>query len=189
LLQRVQCFDTPPHQRLAIERRHHTTRTAIQELYAYNRFMRDIEFLTDPGSGEVSVGADMSYIAGGFMAAIIERLSECYPRLAVHVVETTTTAAEPAFHELRNREVDVMLGRLSSSIIDDDLKVETLLDEAILVVANAKSAWAGRRKIALKELEGESWILAPGKNVARSLVEDAFRAEGLMPPRPHVTTY
>jgi hypothetical protein len=50
--------------------------------------MRDIEFLTDPGSGEVSVGADMSYIAGGFMSAIIERLSERHPRLAVHVVET-----------------------------------------------------------------------------------------------------
>jgi DNA-binding transcriptional LysR family regulator len=69
------------------------------------------------------------------------------------------------------------------------LNVETLLDEAIVVVVNAKSRWAGRRKIALKELQGEPWILAPGKNVARSLVEDAFRAEGLIPPRPHVTTY
>jgi DNA-binding transcriptional LysR family regulator len=164
-------------------------RRSVEALDALKQGMRDIEFLTDPGSGEVSVGADMSYIAGGFMAAIIERLSECHPRLAVHVVETTTTAAGPAFRELRNREVDVMLGRLSSPIIDDDLKVETLLDEAIVVVANAKSRWAGRRKIALKELEGEPWILAPGKNVARSLVEDAFRAEGLTPPRPHVTTY
>jgi DNA-binding transcriptional LysR family regulator len=164
-------------------------RRSLEALDALKQGMRDIEFLTDPGSGEVSVGADMSYIAGGFMAAIIERLSKCHPRLAVHVIETTTTAAEPAFRELRNREVDVMLGRLSSSTIDDDLKVETLLDEAIVVVADAKSGWAGRRKIALKELEGEPWILAPGKNVARSLVEDAFRAEGLTPPRPHVTTY
>src|SRR5262245_29328635 len=164
-------------------------RRSVEALDALKQGMRDIEFLTDPGSGEVSVGADMSYIAGGFMAAIIERLSECHPKLAVHVVETTTTAAEPAFRELRNREVDVMLGRLSSAIIDDDLKVETLLDEAIVVVAHAKSRWAGRRKIALKELEGEPWILAPGKNVARSLVEDAFRAEGLTPPRPLVTTF
>jgi DNA-binding transcriptional LysR family regulator len=164
-------------------------RRSTEALDSLKQGMRDIEFLTDPGRGEVSVGADMSYIAGGFMAAIIEHLSECHPRLAVHVVETTTTAAEPAFRELRNRDVDVMLGRLSSPIIEDDLKVETLLDEAIVVVVNAKSRWAGKRKIALKELQDEPWILAPGKNVARSLVEDVFRAEGLIPPRPHVTTY
>jgi DNA-binding transcriptional LysR family regulator len=164
-------------------------RRSIEALDALKQGMRDIEFLTDPGGGEVSVGADMSYIAGGFMAAIIERLSERHPRLAVHVVETTTTAQGPAFRELRNREVDVMLGRLSNPLADDDLKVETLLDEAIVVVANAKNRLAGRRKIALEELESEPWILAPGKNVARTLVEDAFRAQGLTPPRPHVTTY
>ena len=42
---------------------------------ALKQGMRDIEFLRDPGSGEVCVGADMSYIAGGFMSAIIERVS------------------------------------------------------------------------------------------------------------------
>jgi DNA-binding transcriptional LysR family regulator len=164
-------------------------RRSVEALDSLKLGMRDIEFLSDPGSGEVSVGADMSYIAGGFMSAIIDRLSERHPRLAAHVVETTTTAAGPAFRELRNREVDVMLGRLSDPVIDDDLKVERLLDEAIVVVANAKSRWATRRKIALQELQDEPWILAPGKNIARSLVEDAFRAQGLTPPRPHVTTF
>jgi DNA-binding transcriptional LysR family regulator len=82
-----------------------------------------------------------------------------------------------------------MLGRLSTPLPDDDLRVERLLDEAIVVVTNTRSKWAGRNKIALKDLQDESWILAPGKNIARGLVEDAFRAEGLTPPRPHVTTY
>jgi DNA-binding transcriptional LysR family regulator len=67
--------------------------------------------------------------------------------------------------------------------------VETLLEETIVVVAGAQSKWAGAREVALKELESEPWILAPGRNVARSLVEDAFRAQGLTPPRPRVTTY
>lgn len=164
-------------------------RRSLEALDALKQGMRDIEFLTDPGSGEVSVGADMSYIAGGFMSAIIERLSERHPRLTVLVVETTTAAGGPAFRELRDREVDVMLGRLSTPVPDDDLMVEKLLDEAIVVVANASSKWAGRYKIALKDLQDEPWILAPGKNIARGLVEDAFRAEGLTPPRPHVTTY
>jgi DNA-binding transcriptional LysR family regulator len=164
-------------------------RRGLEALDALKQGMRDIEFLTDPGSGEVSVGADMSYIAGGFMSAIIERLSERHPRLTVHVVETTTAAGGPAFRELRDREVDVMLGRLSTPLPDDDLMVEKLLDEAIVVVANATSKWAGKHKIALKDLQDEPWILAPGKNIARGLVEEAFQAEGLTPPRPHVTTY
>jgi DNA-binding transcriptional LysR family regulator len=164
-------------------------RRSLEALDALKQGMRDIEFLTDPGSGEVSVGADMSYIAGGFMSAIIERLSERHPRLTVHVVETTTAAGGPAFRELRDREVDVMLGRLSTPLPDDDLMVEKLLDEAIVVVANATSKWAGKYKIALKDLQDEPWILAPGNNIARGLVEEAFQAEGLPPPRPHVTTY
>ena len=164
-------------------------RRGLEALDALKQGMRDIEFLTDPGSGEVSVGADMSYIAGGFMSAIIERLSERHPRLTVHVVETTTAAGGPAFRELRDREVDVMLGRLSTPLPDDDLMVEKLLDEGIVVVANATSKWAGKYKIALKDLQDEPWILAPGKNIARGLVEEAFQAEGLTPPRPHVTTY
>jgi DNA-binding transcriptional LysR family regulator len=164
-------------------------RRSVEALDALKQGMRDIEFLVDPGSGEVSVGADMSYIAGGFMSAIIERLARLHPKIAVHVVETTTTAAAPAFRELRNREVDIMLGRLSSLLADDDLQVEPLRDEAIVVVANARSQWAGRRKIALKELADEPWILAPGQNIARSLVEDAFRGQGLTLPRPQVTTY
>jgi DNA-binding transcriptional LysR family regulator len=156
---------------------------------ALKQGMRDIEFLSDRGSGEVSVGADMSYIAGGFMSAIIQRVSNRYPQLAVQVVETTTTTAAPDFRELRERMVDLMLGRMSSPIVADDLQVETLFDESIVVVTSAQSRWAGRREINLEELKDEPWILAPPDNLARALVEDAFRAKGLEPPRPRVTTY
>jgi DNA-binding transcriptional LysR family regulator len=156
---------------------------------ALKQGMRDIEFLLKPGSGEVCVGADMSYIAGGFMSAIIERVSDRHPELAVQVVETTTTTAAPDFRELRERKVDLMLGRMSRPIAGDDLQVEVLFDEAIVVVTSAESRWAGRREIELAELINEPWILAPPENIARALVEDAFRAEGLQPPRPRVATY
>lgn len=161
----------------------------IEAFDSLKQGMRDIEFLLQPGSGEVCVGADMSYIAGGFLSEIIQRLASRHPRLAVHVVETTTSTAAPEFRELRERTVDLMLGRLSSPIVADDLQVQTLFDESIVVVAGAQSRWADRRDIELAELADEPWILAPPNNVARSLVEDAFRAKGLEPPRPRVTTY
>jgi DNA-binding transcriptional LysR family regulator len=164
-------------------------RRGIEALDALKQGMRDIEFLSEPGTGEVSVGADMSYVAGGFMSAIIERIANRHPRLTVHVIETTTTAAAPEFRELRDRRVDVMLGRLSNPIVHEDLKVEPLLDESIVVTVGAKSRWARQRKIALRDLVDEPWILAPSDNVARTLVEDAFRAQNLAPPHPRVTTY
>jgi DNA-binding transcriptional LysR family regulator len=161
----------------------------IEAFDALKLGIRDIESLLDPGSGEVAVGADMSYIAGGFMSALIERVTERYPNLVVDVIETTTAAAAPQFRELRERKVDLMLGRLVNPTVADDLKVEQLFEESIVVVAGAQSPWARRRKIELKDLEDAQWILAPGSNMARTLVEGAFRANGLPPPRPHVTTY
>jgi DNA-binding transcriptional LysR family regulator len=151
--------------------------------------MRDIESLLDPGAGQVAVGADMSYIAGGFVSALIEQVGKRYPNVSIDVVETTTTMAGPEFRELRDRKVDLMLGRLTNPIVADDLKVERLFDESIVVVANAKSPWVGRRKIDLEELIDARWILAPPANMARALVENTFRARGLEPPRPRVTTY
>lgn len=151
--------------------------------------MRDIESLLDPGTGEIAIGADMSYIAGGFLSALIEQVSEQCPNLTIDVVETTTTAAAPEFRELRERKVDLMLGRLTNPVVADDLKVERLFDESIVVVAGAQSPWSMRRRIELEELKGAPWILAPAPNIARTLVEDAFRARGLNPPRPRVTTY
>ena len=151
--------------------------------------MRDIEFLLEPGAGEVSVGADMSYIAGGFMSEIIQLVARQHPKLTVHVVETTTSTAGPEFRELRERNVDLILGRMTAPIVADDLRVEALFDESIVVVTSGQSPWAKRRKIDLADLIDASWILAPPNNQARTLVEKAFRAKGLDPPRPRVTTY
>jgi DNA-binding transcriptional LysR family regulator len=151
--------------------------------------IRDIEFLQNPGSGEVAVGADMSYIAGGFMSAILQDIAKLHPHLAVHVVETTTAASAPEFRELRDRQVDLMLGRMTSPIVSDDLQVEKLFDESIVIAASAQSPWAARRKIELAELADAPWILAPVNNLARALLEAAFRAKGLEPPLPRVTTY
>src|SRR5215510_5494402 len=156
---------------------------------ALKQGLRDIEFLLDPGSGEVCIGADMSYIAGGFVATMIQRISQRHPRLAVQVIETTTSMAAPEFRELRDRKVDLVLGRMSAPIVADDLNVEPLCDESIVVVTSAHSEWANRAEIDVEDLSNAWWILAPPPNMARELVERTFRAKGLEPPRPKVTTY
>lgn len=162
-------------------------RRGAEAFDALRQGVRDIEFLADPGQGEVWVGASESYISGGMLSAVIAHLAASYPRIVVHMVEANTAAM--TFQELRDRSVDVMLGRVAGPVADNDLVAETLYDEAIVVAAGKRHPLVGRRKLALADLCDEAWILAPPNTAVRDLVGAAFRAEGLPVPRLSVTTY
>lgn len=149
--------------------------------------IKDIEFLSDPGKGEVWVGTSESYISAGTLSAVIAALARQYPRIVVHVVEANTAAME--FRELRDRKVDMMIGRMSGPVQEDDLQVTALYDEPIVVAAGSNHRLARRRQVALEELSDETWIMAPPSTAVRELVSAAFVAKGLTPPRQSVTTY
>jgi DNA-binding transcriptional LysR family regulator len=122
----------------------------------------------------------------GLLPAIIEELSSHYPKIVVHVefVQHATTD----FRELRERNVDFVLGRVSEPFPNDDLNVENLYEEEYFVVASSRSPWARRRKLALAELINESWIHMPPDNVISSLVAEAFRRQGLGVPQETVAS-
>jgi DNA-binding transcriptional LysR family regulator len=146
--------------------------------------IRDIEFLVNPTAGEVRIGCPESLAP--LVSAMIARLSHRYPGVAVHVV--TAQPATLEFHELRQRKVDLLLGRMiSPSLVDDDIDVETLFEDPLFVVAGARNRWARRQKIELAELVNERWVLLPPNNAVSSLVAQAFQAHGLDPPRESVT--
>jgi DNA-binding transcriptional LysR family regulator len=148
--------------------------------------IRDIEFLADPATGEVRVGCPESLVAG-FLPAVIDRFSRRYPQVVVHVIHAQTALQE--FRELRERSVDLMLGRIFKPVVDDELGVEILGDDEELAVAGARSPWARRRKIALAELRDEPWIAYPPNNILGAFMREAFRANGLEPPRESVTSF
>src|SRR5436309_1534606 len=93
-------------------------RVAFDEL---RQGIKEIEFLAEPTSGEVRVGAFGATMAG-LLPVVIDRMSRRYPRLAVHVSQMTTSPA--VYDNLRQRTVDFMIGRLIRRRIDKDLNVE-----------------------------------------------------------------
>jgi DNA-binding transcriptional LysR family regulator len=145
--------------------------------------IRDIEFLADPTAGEVRV-ASGELSAAGLLPAVIDRFSRRYSQIVVRVVQTNIATLE--FRELRERKVDLALGRVPGSFMDDDLDVEILFDDPYRVVAGARSRWAGRRKVALAELVDEPWILSPNQ-VISALIAEAFKAHGLEVPQEKVS--
>ncbi len=148
--------------------------------------IRDIEFLADPTAGEVRIGCPES-LATGFLPAVVDRLSSRYPKVSVHVI--AAQPGEQEFPELRERRVDLLLGRVFKPLSTDDVAMEVLCDDAFFVVAGARNRWARRRKVMLAELMHEPWILFPATSVSGSYIEDGFRANGLELPRQSVTSF
>ncbi len=148
--------------------------------------IKEIEFLADPTVGEVRIGCIESLTAG-FIPEVIDQFSRKYPRVLVHVANTTTATQE--FHELRERTVDLLLGRIHKPVADDEIDAEILFQDEYFVVASSRSPWARRRKIALADLVDEPWILVPPNNVFAPFMAQAFSAQGLELPRAGVTSF
>jgi DNA-binding transcriptional LysR family regulator len=159
----------------------------LEALDAIKQGAREIEFLLAPGAGEVWVGCSESFLAGGLLAEVIRRVAEQHPHIKVHVLEANT--AEMEFKELRDRKVDLMIGRMAGPVRDDDLAADVLFKEPIVAVVGGSHPLARRRAIKLDELIEERWVLAPPNTAVRDLVGDAFRAKGFPAPSPSLTTY
>lgn len=146
--------------------------------------VRNIEFLSDPGAGEVRIGCN-PFIAASFVSAVVALLSRQYPRIAFHIV---AAEAEALHRDLRERSIDLLVAWRFDPIDDDQLGFEVLYDDRYAVVAGAKSSWIARRRIHLAELMNESWALPPPNTVIGSAAMAAFRAKGLTYPRLRVST-
>jgi DNA-binding transcriptional LysR family regulator len=69
----------------------------------------EIEFMANPSVGEVRV-ACFEWVLATLMPPVIERLSKQHPGVVAHVSQHS--AATLDFHELRERNIDLLIGRL-----------------------------------------------------------------------------
>jgi DNA-binding transcriptional LysR family regulator len=146
--------------------------------------VKNIEFLADPAAGQVRIGCN-PLLTASFVCAVVDRLSQRYPRIVFHLV----TGGNAALHrELSERNVDLLVARRFGPIEDEQLSIETLYEDSYVVAAGAQNPWTRRRKIDLAELVSESWILPPPESVTGSVATEAFRANRLDHPRATVVT-
>jgi DNA-binding transcriptional LysR family regulator len=149
--------------------------------------MNELEFLADPTSGELRIGTTDPMTAG-LLCAIVDRLSRQHPRLAFHVKLGDPPALQD--RELRERDIDLIIGRLSRRVAAaDDIEAEVLLEEQAFVVAGLQNPLTRRRKLRLVELINECWTLPPSESYPGSLIADAFHACNLDYPRKGVTVH
>ena len=150
--------------------------------------VEEIEHLSDPTAGEVRI-ATSEPMAAGMLPFVIDRLSRRSPRLSIFVTQMPIGILQyrtPQYRELREREVDLVLGPVVKPFAEDDLKAENLFDDRLVVAAGSRNRWAGRRTIALADLIDEPWCLPPPNSPVGSRCVEAFRASGLDVPRKTV---
>jgi len=147
--------------------------------------LQQIDFLKQPDAGDLRISSSILTDAG-LLPAIMERFSRDFPRTVFHVLHEDIAIQQ--YDNLRNRKVELRLGRLPTTMSEPDLVAEPLFDERLVVVAGSESRWAKRRNLTLADLIGEPWMLAQPGSPARSLLEEVFRTSGLEVPSATVLT-
>jgi DNA-binding transcriptional LysR family regulator len=146
----------------------------------------EIKFLADPTAGELRIACADSMLSG-LLPLIIRRLCARHEKLTFHVSQTFSGAS--LYQELRERNVDLVLGKLALPLSEPDMSPEILFEERYVVVAGVQSPWVRRRRVKLAELLNDRWVLPPpGNSEGRIQISEIFTAEGLEFPRAAVFT-
>jgi DNA-binding transcriptional LysR family regulator len=146
--------------------------------------MKELQFLSDPTTGEVRIAAPF-VMAAGFVAAAIDGLSRRYPSVVCHLMVAESTLA---YRALEQRDVDMVITRIFEPFAEDHMEAEPLYDDPLRVVAATKNPWSRRRRVRLADLMNEPWTLPPTDTPYGATLVDAFQAFGLdLPPATVVT--
>jgi DNA-binding transcriptional LysR family regulator len=148
--------------------------------------LRELDYLSHRTEGEVRLGCNES-LAAALLPAVIRTLNEEHPGLTLHVTQMSRPITEEA-RRLRDRDVEFIIARGVFAVPEDDLNVELLFEEPLLLIAGAASRWVANPPHGLADLLAAPWVLYPPGEPPGTLVDEAFRAQGLPPPEQGVTT-
>ena len=145
--------------------------------------VEEIEQRSDPTSGEVRIG--LTEPSAGFAAEAISRLTAKFPRITYDVLVSDTTSL---LRLLRERDLDVVITRWTSTAVADDLAAEILYKAPLGVLADRRHPLIGQKRFRLADLMDEPWTLSPPDSFLGKVVTEVFRARDLGLPAAVVTS-
>jgi len=145
--------------------------------------VQDIAFLDDPTAGEIRIGGSESTVSAIF-SPIVHQLTRQYPRMSFRVVVGDIRTLS---RQLDARQIDIAVNRLTKAPPEEH-SVEVLFEDSLVVAAAPNHPFTRRRKIELAELLDEPWTLQPPDINFGAFALDAFRVNGVTPPRIAVAT-
>jgi DNA-binding transcriptional LysR family regulator len=145
----------------------------------------EIEHLSDPAAGELSIGSNEASTLG-LVPTVIAKIRRKHPRFFIQVIVANTAAEQR--RELSERKIEFAIGRVWAPASDRDFEAEVLFEQRYFVVAGAHNPWTRRSRVELAELIEGPWVMPSLAGVAGQIVAEVFRASGLEVPRSNVVT-
>jgi len=129
-------------------------RTIFDEL---RRAAQELTLVSSGTAGNLRVGI-VPMPAIPFLPVALGRLFERHPQVLVSVVEEREAEL---LDRLRRRDIEVAILRMALVDAADDLRVETLFEEKLCVVARREHPLATRTDLGWPELRQQRWVMPP----------------------------
>lgn len=151
----------------------------------------EIEHLSDPSAGEVRIGTSEP-MAAGLLSTAVAEFSRKYPLVSLFVTQAAVGMLQTRrlqYQDLRERNVDLIIGPIVRSAMGRDLETEILFQETLVVAAGSRNPWVRRRRaVGLRDLMDEPWCLPALDTPVGLRCAEAFRSSGLEIPKRTVAS-
>lgn len=135
-------------------------------------------------SGRVAVGTVMTP-STGLLPEVIKRLKQAHSRVQVAI---TVDTSKLLIQNLRNGELDLVIGRILDAESAAELNFEPLTDEPHSLIVRAGHPLMQRENLRLEDLACEAWIMPPHGSILRDRLTALFLSHGLDQPAETVET-
>src|SRR5262245_38447230 len=153
-------------------------RHAHSVLSQLGKAQEEIAALKSGLTGRVSIGTVVTP-GTGLVPAAVALLKQKYPRLLVSIEMDHSDAL---VGRLVEGELDVAVARIPNTSGANELAFEPLEDEPQSVIARAQHPLAGKRRLGVKDLARQAWILPPAGSALREQLDAMFLERGLERP-------
>ena len=149
-----------------------------------DRAVEELNALRGKGRGVVRVGAGatmMRYVLPQAVRRFMEQAEG-------NSVSFRQGLKDDLLAALRRGEIDIMVGSTSPDALPEDMRHELILQDRIVVVADARHPLAQRRQLSLTEIAAEAWVLPEATEPEGERLTRTLRRAGLEPPGVAVRT-
>jgi DNA-binding transcriptional LysR family regulator len=153
-------------------------------LYEIGESIVETQLVASGSSGRIRLGAQPVAIATLY-PRVLSLALESMPELTISVVEAPLDALLAA---LLRKEIDIVLARLTLETRHASFTSQALYAEGVRLVTRPGHPLLRKRKLSMRDLAGQDWILPPDVAKIRHELDSAFDAEGLPRPRARLET-
>lgn len=138
----------------------------------------ELASLKDGLSGRVVVGTLLA-ASPMLLPKSLARLKKERGNVSINVIEGTNDQLLPG---LLLGDIDMVVGRLPEVQEEEGLKAEILYYEPVAVVGRVGHPLAKKKKLSLKDVQSQQWILPSATTSLRKEIDNAFHQAGLEIP-------